>query len=62
MSTADTLKYVIKLINKKNAIVLLTVEVENSYFLAPLCCQLTWIVLVTGNLKEKEQASESALN
>jgi hypothetical protein len=41
-------------INKQNyAIVLLTVEEANSDFLAPVRCQLTWIVLITGSLKKE---------
>jgi hypothetical protein len=50
---SDILKYVIELISKK-VIVLLTVEEANSDLLAPVCCQLTWIVLIRGNLKKRK--------
>jgi len=60
---SDILKYVTELISKKKkkAIVLLTAEETISNFLAPLCCHLTWTVLITVNLKKKERASEFLL-
>ena len=50
---SDILKYVMELKSKKNVIVLLTAGEAISDFLAPVCCHLTWIVLITGNLKKK---------
>jgi hypothetical protein len=58
---SDILKYVIELTSKKS-IVSLTVEDAISDFLAPLCCQLTWAVLITENLKKKELALELLLS